>query len=117
MIEPLASSSQPLAELQRLGLTPSSWGAGPAAFFAAHRHPRTKRLFVVRGSIVFCDLDAGGAEVALGCGEGIRIAAGTEHEAVAGPDGVECVEAFEGDPVPTAQLRSTGGVPRAPRSG
>ena len=70
------------------GLQASSWSVGPGTVFAAHAHAHTKHLFVVHGSISF-----NGAW--LHAPAGIVIDAGTEHEAVAGDAGVECVEAFE----------------------
>lgn len=88
MIERLARSSSPEAELRAAGLRASPWSAGPRTRFGRHRHPRPKRLFVVDGSI---DFDG----VTLGAGEGIRIPAGLEHSALAGEAGVRCVEAFE----------------------
>ena len=70
------------------GMSPSPWSAGPDTFFAPHSHPRTKHLFVTRGSIAFNGME-------LSAPAGIRIPAGFEHEAVAGDGGVECVEGFE----------------------
>ena len=61
---------------------------GPRTWFPEHRHQRTKHLFVIRGRISFNGLW-------VEAGEGVRIPAGTDHEAVAGDAGVECVEAFE----------------------
>lgn len=97
MIERLATSSDPEADLARSGLRPSPWSASPRTVFPPHRHPATKRLFVLEGSITFRDLDGGGTSLSLRRGEGIRIPAGTEHDAVAGDAGVRCVEAFEED--------------------
>ena len=89
LIETLTASGDPTAALEAAGLTPNRWSASAGYAFARHAHPLTKRLFVLRGEIsVNDDL--------VTAGEGIRIPAGTEHEAFAGPDGVECVEAFEG---------------------
>ena len=88
-IEILSSNGDPSAALAAAGLTPNRWSAPPGCEFARHAHPLSKRLFVLRGEIAFND-------DVVRAGEGIRIPAGTEHEALAGPDGVECVEAFEG---------------------
>jgi len=88
VIERLSPAKDPERELRAAGLTPSAWSAPPLAHFGVHAHPRTKRLFVLRGDISFNGewLHAPAA---------IRIPAETEHEADAGADGVECVEAFE----------------------
>jgi quercetin dioxygenase-like cupin family protein len=84
---PLERSDAPERELRGLGLVPSQWSAGPGATFAPHAHHADKRLYVIAGSI---DFDG----VLLGPGDGILIAAGTTHGAVAGRGGVSCVEAF-----------------------
>jgi hypothetical protein len=88
MIETVPSPADADASLRDAGLDPRHWSAGPRTEFATHSHPRPKRLFVLRGSISFNGdwLDAPA---------GIRIPAGYEHSAVAGPRGVDCVEAFE----------------------
>jgi quercetin dioxygenase-like cupin family protein len=89
MIEHLESlGGDAAAELRRRGLAPNPWSAGPDARFAPHEHARPKRLYVVRGSIAFDGME-------LHTGEGILVPAGWTHSAVAGSDGVECVEAFE----------------------
>jgi hypothetical protein len=78
----------PERALRDAGLEPRPWSAAPGAHFGVHAHERTKRLFVLRGSIAF-----NGAP--LQAPAGIRIPAGFEHSADVGDDGVECVEAFE----------------------
>jgi quercetin dioxygenase-like cupin family protein len=83
----LEASAEPEASLKALGLSPYPWSAGAGARFSPHSHSATKRLYVVTGSIEFDGL-------ALFAGEGIMIPAGTVHGAVAGGDGVTCVEAF-----------------------
>lgn len=88
MIERLQAPRDPEAALRHAGLNPEPWSASPGTVFAAHRHPRAKRLFVVAGSIRFDEHD-------LTEGDGIRIPADHEHTAVVGDDGVQCVEAFE----------------------
>lgn len=89
MIERLpAVDTDPQAELRARGLAPNPWSAGPGAVFPPHAHARTKRLYVVRGSISFDGME-------LQARDGIVVPAGWEHSAVAGPGGVECVEAFE----------------------
>ena len=86
-ISKLPASAEPEAALKALGLSPYSWSAGAGARFSSHSHSATKRLYVVAGSIDFDGLP-------LSAGEGIMIPAGKVHGAVAGADGVTCVEAF-----------------------
>jgi mannose-6-phosphate isomerase-like protein (cupin superfamily) len=69
-------------------MAPSPWSAAPGTYFPLHHHDRTKHLFVLRGSITFNGRDCVAPM-------GIVIPAGLAHEAEAGRDGVECVEAFE----------------------
>jgi hypothetical protein len=87
-ISRLPVSSEPEAALKAIGLSPHPWSAGVGARFSPHSHSAIKRLYVVAGSIDFDGL-------ALSAGEGIMIPAGTMHRAVAGSDGVTCIEAFE----------------------
>lgn len=89
MIHPITAEDGPDAYYAARRLRPSAWSAGPGTVFAPHSHGRTKHLFVVRGGISF------NGEW-LSAGDGVVIDAGTEHEALAGDGGVECVEAFEG---------------------
>jgi len=88
VIEHLAPVADPERALHDAGLQPSAWSAPAHTHFARHEHARTKRLFVRSGDINF------NGEW-LHAPAGIRIAAGTEHEADVGARGVECVEAFE----------------------
>jgi quercetin dioxygenase-like cupin family protein len=73
-------------------LSPTRWSAGPRDPFAWHAHDRAKVLFVLRGSIEFWDRTEASDE--LRPFDRLDLEAGTEHRAVAGPEGVECVEAF-----------------------
>ena len=86
----------PAAALRRSGMRPDPWSAGPGTEFAPHRHERTKHLYVVSGTIAFWGATFARAELAAG--DGVVIPAGTEHGALAGPDGVSCVEGFEEQP-------------------
>jgi len=81
-------SEDPTTELRSRGLTPNPWSAGPFAMFPPHQHERNKRLYVLSGSISFDGME-------LQAGDGILVPKGWTHSAVAGIDGVECVEAFE----------------------
>jgi quercetin dioxygenase-like cupin family protein len=89
-ITPLPAGTDPQRHLARRGLRGRHWSAGPGAHFPWHRHERTKHLFVLRGAISF-----NGASHRAPAG--LVIPRGLEHEATAGPEGVECVEAFEGE--------------------
>jgi quercetin dioxygenase-like cupin family protein len=93
-IEAIVGTEPPQRYLTARGLRGSAWSAAPGTWFPEHHHARTKHLFVTRGSIRF-----NGVEVSAPAG--VRIGAGTVHEALAGRAGVQCVEAFEGDPATT----------------
>ncbi|HZB98046.1 MAG TPA: hypothetical protein VE219_05555 [Candidatus Sulfotelmatobacter sp.] len=88
MIERVDPSPHPEAELRARGLEPRLWSAGPGAVFGRHSHAHDKRLFVIKGEISFDGL-------VLHDHDGILVPAGHVHSAVAGEQGVECVEAFE----------------------
>ena len=75
----------------REGLTPHRWSNGPGDVYAAHAHEYHKVLYCLRGSIVF--RLANGAEIALAPGDRLDLEPGTQHSAVVGPGGVECIEA------------------------
>ena len=77
--------------LRAEGLQPRAWGNGPGAEYAPHRHEGAKVLYCVTGDIVF---HVGRAEVPLVAGDRLELAAGVEHAATVGRDGVECVEAY-----------------------
>ena len=87
-VQRLLAERDPMRLLRERGLDPYYWSAAPGATFSPHRHGRTKRLYVVSGSISFDGLE-------LGPGDGILIPAGTEHSARCGTAGVTCIEAFE----------------------
>lgn len=88
MIHPIAPGQKPDDYFSARGLRGSEWSAGPGTPFANHSHARTKHLFVLRGSINFNGMN-------LEAPSGIVIDADTEHHALAGDEGVDCVEAFE----------------------
>jgi quercetin dioxygenase-like cupin family protein len=81
----------------REGLAAHRWSNGAGDVYASHAHAYHKVLFCLRGSIVFRMTPAGvgatGEEIALAPGDRLDIEPGTEHGAVVGPRGVECVEA------------------------
>jgi len=78
--------------LRSEGLSPSTWGNGPGDRYGAHRHSYAKVLVVSSGSISF-GLPELGTAVDLAVGDRLDLPAGTEHDAVVGPDGVTCLEA------------------------
>lgn len=78
------------ARLRGEGLSPSGWGNGPGDRYDAHRHGYDKVLYCVSGSIVFTTAEG---DVELRPGDRLDVAAGTEHSARVGPEGVECLEA------------------------
>lgn len=80
----------------REGLTPHRWANGAGDVYAPHSHSYHKVLYCLRGSIVFRMTATGaadGREIGLQPGDRLDIEAGTEHGAVVGPRGVECIEA------------------------
>ena len=78
--------------LRAEGLTPGSWGNGPGDRYAAHEHDDDKVIVVASGSITF-GLPAAGDALVLVAGDRLELPAGTEHDAIVGPGGVECLEA------------------------
>ena len=81
-----------LAAFAREGLSPHRWSNGPGDVYPPHAHAYHKVLYCLRGSIVF-RLTATGEDVELEPGDRLDIEPGTEHGAVVGSNGVECVEA------------------------
>jgi mannose-6-phosphate isomerase-like protein (cupin superfamily) len=96
--------------LRAEGMEPGTWGNGPGDRYPTHVHGYDKVLVVVRGSIAFGLPDAG-EPVALGAGDRLDLPAGTAHDAIVGPDGVECLEAHlpAGTLPRPARRRSAGG--------
>jgi hypothetical protein len=76
--------------MRAAGLDPSAWSNGPGDRYATHRHGYDKVLVVADGSIVF---GTPGGPVPLEVGDRLDLPAGTDHDAVVGPDGVTCLEA------------------------
>ncbi|HXX88916.1 MAG TPA: hypothetical protein VEI83_01675 [Acidimicrobiales bacterium] len=101
--------------LRAEGMTPTRWGNGAHYRYARHHHPYTKVLVCVRGGIVFhtSPTSAPGAsggsastrDWPMGPGDRLELAAGVEHAASVGSEGVECVEA----PRPDVPGKQTGG--------
>jgi quercetin dioxygenase-like cupin family protein len=74
------------------GLQPYMWGNPPGDKYAAHSHTYHKVIYVVSGSINF-GLPERGQNINLEPGDRLEIPAGTEHNALVGPNGVRCLEA------------------------
>jgi uncharacterized protein YjlB len=79
----------------REGLTPHRWSNGSHDVYAAHTHSYHKVLYCVRGSIVF-RITGDGVDIELRAGDRLDIEPLTEHAAIVGAHGVECVEAARG---------------------
>lgn len=96
------------ARLRDEGLDPGVWTNGPGDRYAVHRHSYDKVLVVARGSITFGL--PGLSSVELAPGDRLDLPAGTDHDALVGPAGVECLEAHlpAGSLGPTP-LRRAGG--------
>jgi hypothetical protein len=77
--------------LRDLGLRPSRWSAPAGTWFAAHVHAEHEVLLCVAGSIDFLV-----ARLPMRAGDCLDLPAHSRHEAVAGPSGVTCVEAYRG---------------------
>lgn len=73
-------------------LHPYVWSNGPGDVYGAHDHSYHKVIYVVRGTITFGLPDAGD-KVTLNSGDRLELPAGVKHNAVAGPQGVACLEA------------------------
>lgn len=87
------------ARLAGEGLRPTSWANDPGDVYAPHAHGFDKVLVCAAGSITF-GLPARGENVVLRAGDRLELPAGTEHDAVVGPEGVTCLEAH----LPAASL-------------
>ena len=74
--------------LQAEGLAPSAWGNGPHDRYPAHEHGYDKVIVVAAGSIRF-GLPGSGGGHDLAVGDRLELPAGTVHDAVVGPDGVQ----------------------------
>ena len=71
---------------------PRRWNGGAMETYDWHSHGYHKVLFCLSGGITFTDRE--GMNFRLQSGDRLDIEAGTEHRAVAGEDGVECMESF-----------------------
>jgi quercetin dioxygenase-like cupin family protein len=78
------------ADLERRGLSLTSWSNGPGDTYDWHDHRYHKTLVCLGGSIVFHTDDG---DVHLSAGDVLELDPGTRHAATVGPDGVRCAEA------------------------
>jgi len=97
------------ARLRGEGLEPGAWSNGPGDVYGAHAHGYDKVLVCAAGGIVF-GLPRRGERAALAVGDRLELPAGTEHDAVVGPEGVTCLEAH----LPAGRL---GPIPVLRRAG
>lgn len=74
------------------GLDPYKWISSPQDVFPAHDHPYEKVILVVAGSITF-GFPIEGEPTTLYPGDRLDLPAGVRHNAVAGANGVMCLEA------------------------
>jgi quercetin dioxygenase-like cupin family protein len=72
---------------------PRKWSGGPDQTYDWHAHGYHKVLFCLTGEITFQDRE--GLTHRVGPNDRLDIDAGTDHRAVAGSDGVECMESFK----------------------
>jgi quercetin dioxygenase-like cupin family protein len=74
------------------GLAPIRWSNRPKERYSTHAHEYDKVLVVVQGAITFGLPDVG-EEITLKPGDRLELPAGIAHNAVAGAQGVACLEA------------------------
>ncbi len=79
------------ARLRAAGVEPHAWSNVPGDRYAAHEHQTTKVLICAEGSITFL-VGPRAERVELRAGQGIVLAAGTQHGALVGDSGCTCVE-------------------------
>ncbi len=86
------STMDPETRMRAERLVPGRWGNGPNDRYGAHEHGYDKVIVVATGSIRF-GLPGTDERVDLAAGDRLELPAGTAHDALVGPDGVECLEA------------------------
>ncbi len=79
-------------ELEEQELKVYSWSNGPGYVYPGHTHSYHKVLYVVEGSIKF-ECPTRHEVFQLKAGDKLELPSGVRHSAVAGPDGVTCLEA------------------------
>ena len=83
------SPSAAESALRDEGLAPFRWANEAGYHYAPHRHDYDSVIVCIAGSISF---RVGGGDVELHPGDRLDLAAGVEHAATVGADGVECLE-------------------------
>jgi quercetin dioxygenase-like cupin family protein len=83
------SPSAAEAALRDEGLAPFRWSNAAGYVYAPHRHDYDSVIVCIAGSIRF---QVGRADVELRPGDRLDLAAGVEHAATVGANGVECLE-------------------------
>lgn len=73
-------------------LAPFRWENNPYEVYMAHKHPYTKVIVVVAGSITF-GFPIEGEPITLTAGDQLELPANLMHNAAVGADGVICLEA------------------------
>ena len=74
------------------GLEPYRWASNPQDIFPAHEHKYEKVIMIVAGSITF-GFPIEGEPTTLFPGDRLNLPPGVMHNAVAGKNGVVCLEA------------------------
>ncbi len=93
--EPTPPTEDSLQQLlQQEGFSPIRWANNPGDFYEAHAHDYHKVILVVSGSITF-GFPIEGEPTILQAGDRLDLPAGVMHNAVAGPQGVVCLEAHK----------------------
>jgi quercetin dioxygenase-like cupin family protein len=75
------------------GLSPERWTANDGHRFDVHEHDYHKVIYCVDGSIWFTFPDDPDTVIELEPGDRLDLPAGIRHGAMAGMDGVVCLEA------------------------
>ena len=86
------SEEELFAQMVQDGLSPSKWSSPPRDIFPAHDHPYEKVIMVVAGSITF-GFPIEGEPTTLCPGDRLELPPNVMHNAVAGKEGVVCLEA------------------------
>lgn len=81
-----------LAYFSADGLSPHNWCNSPNYEYPVHRHPYTKVLYCLKGTIDF-QIHPDGKIFDLNPGDKLVVDAKAGHSAVVGPFGVTCIEA------------------------
>jgi quercetin dioxygenase-like cupin family protein len=84
------------AAFARERLRPHVWSSAPGELFAEHAHAYHKVLYCLRGSITFT-IVVTGERLALVPGDRLDVPPQARHTAIAGADGVTCIEAARGE--------------------